>query len=118
MTSTKNSKLVRRQADLSGAPELGSPQMAVAETRRRFLTLFAAGAAGVVLGTKANAVWAATQSADNTVIPPASQIIDAAGNTWTLGADQFVYINGTHTGANGSRNAVMVLWYGSKIYHK
>jgi subtilisin family serine protease len=52
-------------------------------------------------------------SPDGTVVPPASQIVDAQGAVWTIGAGQTILRNGQHAAAGyGSQ----ILWTNSAIY--
>jgi hypothetical protein len=52
-------------------------------------------------------------SADGTIVPPASQIIDSSGAVWTIGANQTILRNGTQaSGGLGSK----ILWTSGTIY--
>ena len=66
--------------------------------------------ATITLGTTA-----ATASASGTMIPAASQIVDSAGNAWTLVAAA-AYENGAP--AAYSANVALLLYYGGTIYHQ
>jgi hypothetical protein len=54
-------------------------------------------------------------SADGTLMPPASSIIDWSGATWTV-SNGVISKNGSVVGIN--YNVTLVLWYGGKIYCK
>jgi hypothetical protein len=54
-----------------------------------------------------------TVSPDGTTVPPATQIKDAAGASWTIGTPNIILRNGTQAaGGLGSQ----ILWYSSTIY--
>jgi hypothetical protein len=54
-----------------------------------------------------------TTSADGTLVPPASQIIDSAAAVWTIGANQVILRNGASAaGGLGSK----ILWSSATIY--
>jgi hypothetical protein len=81
--------------------------------RRRFLgCLTALGGSCLLSATDAHA---ATASADGTLIPPASSIIDNSGGEWTL-VQGSVYRNGVKAG--NTYSVTLVLWYGQGIYHQ
>jgi hypothetical protein len=52
-------------------------------------------------------------SPDGTLVPPASQIVDASGAVWTIGANAAILRNGVQAaGGWGSK----ILWYSGAIY--
>jgi hypothetical protein len=52
-------------------------------------------------------------SPDGTTVPPATQIVDAAGAVWTIGSNEVILRNGTQaSGGFGSE----ILWYSGTIY--
>ena len=55
-------------------------------------------------------------SADNTNIPPASMVVDAAHNVWTVSPSgtHFCYMNGIQVG--GCNFAITLLFYHSRIF--
>lgn len=56
-----------------------------------------------------------SQSADGTTVPPASQIVDAAGGTWTVSSG-VVYLNGSTAGY--SANVTQLVYKGGKVYQQ
>ncbi|WP_438390232.1 cellulase family glycosylhydrolase [Caballeronia sp. DA-9] len=53
-------------------------------------------------------------SADATMIPPASSIIDAQGRVWTV-SNGVIYRDGSVVGVNF--NVALLLWYGGRMWH-
>jgi hypothetical protein len=91
--------------------------------RREFLTgmtavagsylLTACGGSSSDAGADLNAT-AAAQSNSGTLMPPASSIVDATGNTWTL-KSAGIYRGGKSISAN---NVKLVLYYNKNVYHQ
>jgi hypothetical protein len=54
-------------------------------------------------------------SPSGTTIPPAAQIVDATGGTWTVGSNGDCYLTGVRAGS--CSNVQTLLWYGGNIYH-
>ena len=52
-------------------------------------------------------------SADGTLVPPAGQVVDAAGAIWTLAANQGILRNGALAGGG---YGTKLLWSGSILY--
>jgi hypothetical protein len=50
-------------------------------------------------------------SPDGTTVPPATQIVDNGGTTWTIGASQAILSNGVQVG-----QGVEILWHSGTIY--
>jgi hypothetical protein len=101
-------------------------------SRRNFLSMLMAGAGSAALaacggggdiaesGADVTGVAkAATTSAspDGTVIPSATSIVDASGNTWTLVSSR-VTKNGAGVATGSSSPLSLILWYGGVIYAK
>src|SRR5690349_15613515 len=55
---------------------------------------------------------ATTVSPDGTTIPPASQIVDGAGNVWTASAGKS-YVSGA---PDGAATIVTLLWHNGVLY--
>jgi hypothetical protein len=55
-----------------------------------------------------------TMSTSGTQVPPASQIVDAGGNAWTLASDRRVLRNGAHAAGAYS---TQLLWLNQTVYH-
>src|SRR6202035_4345978 len=58
----------------------------------------------------------ATPSGSGTIIPSATQIIDASGNIWTLSSTKAVLENGMAAGYTA--NVALLLYYNSVVYQE
>ncbi|OLL30910.1 hypothetical protein BTH42_14090 [Burkholderia sp. SRS-W-2-2016] len=102
--------------------------------RRQFLGYLTAAASSSVLmacggggendsdalapGAQSNAAKAKTAvsaSANGTMTPPATSIVDTGGNVWKTSSG-FIYRNGTRDA--GSYNVTLLLWYGGSVYQE
>jgi hypothetical protein len=54
-----------------------------------------------------------TTSADNTLLPPAPQIVDASGGVWTINSSHQILLNGNWAGGG---TGLEILWVNSTIY--